>query len=293
MLPEPLPDELAGGLLRRLMVINGIDSPRELRALVKAGEHVPQAFSPLRFLATAYEFSLQDLLRRHTVVPVVFARPERKTWNSPLTSAPTQCGADCTAARWKQRLRACSRCMKRDALLYGHAYWHRQHQLFGITRCPQHGVRLFESDDGSTSMPDHPFPDPDRLKGTRLPVTEAPEDRLLQVQRWLLSSCKPISRTRLIVALAKRCKKARVGQLSARRSNQSLTELLHEQFGAAWLHLHFHGEPPTIMTYQMSYMHLLAVLTALFPTASAAVNCLARTRFTSRSLELLEASPEE
>ena len=39
----------------------------------------------------------------------------------------------------------CPKCALRDRECYGEAYWHRVHQLQGVTVCPEHGVPLIES----------------------------------------------------------------------------------------------------------------------------------------------------
>jgi hypothetical protein len=44
-----------------------------------------------------------------------------------------------------ERLRFCPRCAKSDRSKYGECYWHRLHQVAGVTVCPQHSIILEES----------------------------------------------------------------------------------------------------------------------------------------------------
>ena len=45
----------------------------------------------------------------------------------------------------KKYLRYCPLCAENDRAKYGEAYWHRKHQLFGVSICPEHRVFLIES----------------------------------------------------------------------------------------------------------------------------------------------------
>lgn len=42
-------------------------------------------------------------------------------------------------------LRYCPFCAENDRQLYGEAYWHRSHQLTGVSVCPKHGIKLWNS----------------------------------------------------------------------------------------------------------------------------------------------------
>lgn len=61
------------------------------------------------------------------------------------------------------KIRLCPECMKEDAERTGHFYYHRAHQLPGVTTCAKHGVRLLQF--GGTAM--HELDDPPKL----IPVT--------------------------------------------------------------------------------------------------------------------------
>ena len=45
----------------------------------------------------------------------------------------------------RQFLRYCPLCSQHDRKTYGETYWHRQHQMYGVTICPEHGCHLIDS----------------------------------------------------------------------------------------------------------------------------------------------------
>lgn len=45
----------------------------------------------------------------------------------------------------RQLLRYCPLCCQHDRKKYGEMYWHRQHQMYGVTVCPVHGCQLNSS----------------------------------------------------------------------------------------------------------------------------------------------------
>ncbi|MCH4040574.1 MAG: TniQ family protein [Lachnospiraceae bacterium] len=53
-------------------------------------------------------------------------------------------GSDVTKTRMISALRLCPQCMKEDTEKTGHFYYHRSHQLPGVTVCPEHGCALEE-----------------------------------------------------------------------------------------------------------------------------------------------------
>ncbi len=46
----------------------------------------------------------------------------------------------------KQFLRYCPLCSQHDRQVFGETYWHRQHQLYGISTCSHHGCYLVDSE---------------------------------------------------------------------------------------------------------------------------------------------------
>ena len=42
-------------------------------------------------------------------------------------------------------LRYCPLCVEKDRQLYGESYWHRSHQLTGVSVCSKHGIKLWNS----------------------------------------------------------------------------------------------------------------------------------------------------
>ena len=54
-------------------------------------------------------------------------------------------------SKYIRYLRYCPVCVSEDRCQYGEAYWHRSHQLYGISVCHKHGCRLLDSDTPITS----------------------------------------------------------------------------------------------------------------------------------------------
>ena len=54
-------------------------------------------------------------------------------------------------SKYVRYLRYCPVCVSEDRCQYGEAYWHRSHQLYGISVCHKHGCRLLDSDNPISS----------------------------------------------------------------------------------------------------------------------------------------------
>ena len=54
-------------------------------------------------------------------------------------------------SKYPRYLRFCPLCVREDREQYSEAYWHRSHQLYGITCCPTHNCILLDSDIPITS----------------------------------------------------------------------------------------------------------------------------------------------
>lgn len=54
-------------------------------------------------------------------------------------------GITASTVRTPERLRFCPRCVEVDRMKYKECYWHRLHQVAGVTVCPQHSIFLEES----------------------------------------------------------------------------------------------------------------------------------------------------
>lgn len=48
-------------------------------------------------------------------------------------------------SKYTRYLRYCTECVKENRLQYGETYWHRAHQLYGISACCKHGCKLTDS----------------------------------------------------------------------------------------------------------------------------------------------------
>lgn len=158
--PEPHPDELLYGLLSRYHTrgkfanreevfrdIFGsaraaavIDLPGRLRYLVKA--------MPPGNLVHA-----ESLIEHHTLLPYYawFLPPERlERIRQDMVSGSAQIvklrlGLLPTGLSSPRFLRVCPECAREEVREFGHAYWHRLHQLHGVVVCPRHLTFLKET----------------------------------------------------------------------------------------------------------------------------------------------------
>jgi hypothetical protein len=204
MLAFAFPDELWYSCVARSYELLGPGCPRNFnRALF--GTDAPQngADAPLALCRAAGAIrGVADLLRDHTLLPVLAPFMEATRWGKLLTDdSPRRrqyaAGNGITGARAYQVLRYCLSCVREDRRELGVAYWHREHQLAGTYRCLRHpGVRLMESRVGVVGR--DPGVSLERAldlgltadPGPTLP-SEALSDFLADTYRWLLDHPTP------------------------------------------------------------------------------------------------------
>lgn len=96
-------------------------------------------------------YNLEDLVLQHTMFPQYarFLSPEKKQYTLQVL---TQSCCDIHHLfgslphnKADAFLKYCSLCVAEDRNLYGETYWHRTHQLRGISVCPKHGCKLISS----------------------------------------------------------------------------------------------------------------------------------------------------
>jgi len=154
--PAPFPDELSIGLVPRALARWGnLDANGLLAQYGLAAKRLAHPLLPV--LPSSAQGGMSDLLshiKDHTLVPyyaAYAARERRKQMWSAATSAQGARLGRVVAVGWLRRyaprtLRYCGECGSVDRERYGEPYWHRHHQIPGISRCAIHRSRLFESD---------------------------------------------------------------------------------------------------------------------------------------------------
>lgn len=152
-LPRPYPDELVGSMLHRAERILGIGREPLLWRLTqrKLSSH-SFLITPYAGIAHAVGMSFETFLSYHTVFPYLTAfqeEGERLRLISELEHSHTVLRATASLARravmGETCLRFCPVCVARELMRYGESYWHRMHQLSGVSLCSDHKVDLFSA----------------------------------------------------------------------------------------------------------------------------------------------------
>jgi hypothetical protein len=157
-MPELLPDELLYSFIGRMSAMNAlgnmrermrllfgdkntiavIDLPTRLEYLQKALGRLSPWGSALDMItqATIYPYHRPFLTEnRHVAIAEILLSGRGKSLKTLLGRVANRFGAAPT-------LRFCPACLTADIHRYGVPYWHRTHQLPGVTACPTHKLNL-------------------------------------------------------------------------------------------------------------------------------------------------------
>lgn len=157
--PEIYPDELVYSVLARYYAKSGYMSymfvTQEIykRKLQKPNIEFINLLNPEIVGLMTREMTMEELIEKHTMFPYYgrFMKPEkRKKMFDKLVNMKTSDSSNLGLPRGKNRLerylRYCPVCVKEDRQKYGETYWHREHQISGLSVCPKHGCVLNYSD---------------------------------------------------------------------------------------------------------------------------------------------------
>lgn len=156
--PEIYPDELIYSLLARYYVHSGYPAYIFCAEDVFANKRVRPDVEFLNEMKTEIlesicrRMSIAELIEKHTMFPYYarFLSCEKRykafealcnmsgDYNNLLFIPKQKNGV-------QRYLRYCPVCAEKDRQLYGEAYWHRRHQMAGVSICPKHGCRLTNS----------------------------------------------------------------------------------------------------------------------------------------------------
>lgn len=159
LIPAPLPDELAAGLLGRIRAINGLQTVQEtlqaLRSNVRTKVGASQDESEIALLANVTAMTPSLFSHHHTLNP--FRRAFSK---NVLERANGLTKKRNVRALYHQGIAArpsyfCSDCVHEDELFWGFSYWRRTHHLQGINWCLKHRtpLRYCDENDAHSSLP--------------------------------------------------------------------------------------------------------------------------------------------
>lgn len=107
----------------------------------------PSLNSLLDIIAKSTSESGYELWLRQTLIPLyAWALPEHSSELKDLTISTNKLYTICKLSSFAENhppaLKHCPVCMHHDVKKFGTAYWHRQHQIFGVTSCNHHQVHL-------------------------------------------------------------------------------------------------------------------------------------------------------
>lgn len=156
--PELYPDELVYSVLARFYEHSGypayifcaedIFTDRRVRPDIEFINKLKPEIT--EFLCK--DISVGQLVEKHTMFPY-YARFMPQERRDKAFKALCSMGGDYNnlLAIPKQRngehrhLKYCPLCVKEDRSVYGETYWHRNHQMQGVTVCPRHNCKLVDS----------------------------------------------------------------------------------------------------------------------------------------------------
>jgi hypothetical protein len=258
--PPPYPDELLYNIIARLHKAMGFRSQRAVgedlfaSSSATAVSDLPHRLGSLVMgLHESTGLSIDILIEKHTLWPywAVFHSSERRVKTRiemTSTGHPYLClGLMASQSPWPRFLRYCQSCVEEDRRsATGETYWHRIHQIPGISICSRHGEPLqdssveFRHSSGRFAYISAESPDALRPQTTQRtfqqPKMVSVEMRIAQNAAWLLENptCTKSGyelRERYLWELALRGDATWNGHLHA----ASLLHRFSERYSSEWL----------------------------------------------------------
>src|SRR6201986_828577 len=160
LFPTPYPDELLYSVFARYAALMQYPNTeavnielfgrRSAAAIIDLPSHLGCLTSPF---PSGHQLTVSRLLKEHSIYlyysPFIGVRRVQA-----LRCAMEEgggaivhkiAGITASSVRPPERLRFCPRCVEVDRMTYKECYWHRLHQVAGVTVCPQHSIFLEES----------------------------------------------------------------------------------------------------------------------------------------------------
>ena len=154
-LPNALPEELLLSRLIRFVTISGVSGSQFLKACFGSRKKSVHPFltSGLNSIAEIFNEDAVKLLRNETLAPLFsFFMPEHAAYlqQMMLTNNAAKAIRASQLPSFESgstlALKYCPVCVCNDLYDYGVSYWHRDHQVPGLTVCSRHGALLLYQD---------------------------------------------------------------------------------------------------------------------------------------------------
>ncbi|MFF0830675.1 TnsD family Tn7-like transposition protein [Brevibacillus sp. NPDC003359] len=157
--PPTLPDELLYSVLARYHAYSGNESHKNSvrdffgSKTICAVTDLPCHLNKLSTRIPGKAISAYELLNDNTLLSYFkpflpeerFKQAEEEMLHGDGSSLYMKLGLPANGVKNNKFLRYCTMCVDRDRLQYGIAYWHRAHQLPGVTVCHLHSSLLIDS----------------------------------------------------------------------------------------------------------------------------------------------------
>ncbi|WP_320699028.1 TniQ family protein [Enterobacter bugandensis] len=144
-----LPEETLFSRCVRTRDVNGMTAEQFFRSFLNNTAHSlhPSLTTSLNTLTERTAETGHELWLNQTLVPLyAWALPEYRAELEDLTVTAARLHTLCKLCRFTEHytavLKHCPVCVYGDIRKYGVAYWHRQHQIAGVTSCHHHQVNL-------------------------------------------------------------------------------------------------------------------------------------------------------
>lgn len=158
LLPQSLPDETVCSRLIRYRLCSGKIQSQFLRPLF--GKHKivlhPYLTAYLEDIARTFGEDADNIIEKQTLFPIfAFYLPQysEAIKQAQLGNNGALVLRECQLPSFKGKvpfvIKSCPICVKQDIYDHGVAYWHRTHQIPGITACAKHKVLLTQIDLGA------------------------------------------------------------------------------------------------------------------------------------------------
>jgi hypothetical protein len=154
--PAPYPDECYYSILCRFMVHSGMPSTAQaLKTLfgriITPSSTVLMPYMSSRvpeWLSSETGISEDTFIRNHTAyhyISISFWKHEREAVREQMRAGEAKGYRNRYRRSMAPALRYCPACAYEEKVKYGEMYWHRIHQLNGISCCVKHGIQLADS----------------------------------------------------------------------------------------------------------------------------------------------------
>lgn len=169
--PVPYPDELLFSVLCRGTEHSGMYAKQSyLSQLLQEKKSIYlnmkyyNRFSEDAITFLGGDVAVRNLIMCHTLYPYDMRFASYDIRKNFYDSLPEECscyGKSMLRQKKQPLLRYCPICTEYDRHTYGETYWHRNHQLETVEVCPEHGVKLIETNiglSGKASISNHCIP---------------------------------------------------------------------------------------------------------------------------------------